>query len=185
MALMSETKTNELKREKTQPPRRKRWRRIRKHVVTTIALVGALVGIVAFIWQVWPRHDLGIAITDPSPDTSEGCVITVSGHGSPPAGQALVLSNQQQGTGSSVDSTMYFAVATISGDTWQVVSQLGDNSTPAGAPYTLTAWLVNADWIKYLTQADPHPTWWGTLGAPPGAVEIQSVNVTREAGKCP
>ena len=37
----------------------------------------------------------------------------MTGRGSPPAGQAVVLSNQQQGTGSNVDSTMYFAVAKI------------------------------------------------------------------------
>jgi hypothetical protein len=184
--MMSETVAKEPEQEEIQIPGRKRWRCIGNRVWATIGVVATLLAIVVPTWQFWPRHALDIAFTNPSPDavTSEGCVVTVSGHGSPPAGQALVLSNQQQGTGNSVDSTMYFAIATINGDTWQAVSWLGSGSTPAGTPFTLTAWLVNADWIKYLTQANAHPTWWGALGAPPGAVEIQSVNVTREAGKC-
>ena len=148
---MSETTVVEPERGKAQIPWQERLQHLGKRVWATIAVVAALVTIGVAIRQFWPRHALGIAFTDPTPDmvASEGCVFTVSGTGSPPAGQALALSNEQQGTGSSVDPTMYFAVATVDGDTWQAVSQVGSDSTPAGTPFMLTAWLVNADWIKY------------------------------------
>jgi hypothetical protein len=190
---MSETPAEEREREEEpQTPSRKRW--LRRAVRSTVARVSAAITLGAALITIglWLSQTLsgsgpGITITNPRPDavTQVPCVFTVTGRGSPPAGQALVFSNQQQGTGGNVDSTMYFAIATIDSDTWHVVAQVGVDSTPAGTPFTLTAWLVNADWINYLNQVvNPRP-WWGTPGTPPGAKKIQSMSVTRTAGKCP
>jgi len=173
------------KKEGSQTPGPKFWHGMGTGARVTVAVI-TLVAAAITIWQVWPSDGPGITFTNPSPNaiTPVGCVLTVSGRGSPPTGQALVISNQQQGTDSNVDSTDYFAAATISGNTWQAVSQVGGNSTPPGTPFTLTAWLVNAGWIKYLSQVNSHPLWWGTLDTPPGAVKIQAMTVTRMAGKC-
>jgi len=188
---MPETPAEEREREeKPQPPNRKRWlrgavRSTAARVGAAITLVAALITIGVWLSQILSGSAPGITFTNPPPDAQVPCVYTVTGHGSPPTGQALVLSNQQQGTGSNVDSTLYFAAAKTNPDTWNVVVQLGKDSTPAGTLFTLTTWLVDADWINYLTQVINQRPWWATLGTPPGAKQIQSVTVTRAAGKCP
>ncbi len=163
------------------------------HLILTqraVVQIGVVIGIVTgliFIWQVFgPHSGPGITFTNPPPDTVTpvSCVFTVTGNGSPAAGQALVLSNQQQARGSNVDSTMYFDVAKINPGTWNVAVQVGNAGTPAGTPFTLTTWLVNANWINYLNQVTNQRQWWGTPGIPPGAEKVQSVTVIRTAGKC-
>ena len=94
-----------------------------------------------------------------------------------------MFSVQEQGTGSNVDSTMYWSVPAINQGMWRDNIEVGSNSTPAGTPFTLTTWLVNADWINYLTKAN-HLSWWKTPGPPPESTEIQSVTVIRLPGKC-
>lgn len=187
---MSKAPAGEREREKSQTPSGKRWWRIGRGAWGTVTVIGVVIGLVAAlitIWQVRPRHDLGITFTNPPPNavTPVSCVFTVTGRGSSPTGQTLLLSNEQQGTGSNVNATMYFVVAETNPGTWQALIQVGNASTPGGTPFTLTTWLVNADWINYLTQITPNRrTWWGAPGTPPGAKEIQSVTVSRTAGKC-
>jgi len=137
-----------------------------------------------------PRHDLGITFDSPSANSQVPCQFTATGSGSPPTGEKLVISNQQQGTGAAIDSNLYFVVITVDADKWHVQVQVGKNDTKAGTPFTLTTWLVSADWVNYLTEVTPgqHPwwhPWWGTPGSPLGAKVIGTVNITRMAGKCP
>lgn len=174
------------------PSPKPRWRIGKgvKHTVavssTVIGLAAALITVGVWLAQILPRSGPGITFTNPSPNKVPAvpCVYTVTGRGSPPSGQALVLSNQQQGAGSNADSTMYFAVAKINSGMWNAVLQMGKDSTPGGTRFTLTTWLVNADWVSYLNQVINQRLWWGTPGIPPGAKKIQSVTVTRAAGKC-
>lgn len=190
---MPEPPAEQREREEPQTPSRKPWWRIgkggvKRTVVISVGAIGLAASLIT-ISQVWPRSGPGITFTNPPPNavTPVPCVFTATGRGSPPSGQALVLSSQQQGIGSNVDSTMYFAVASLNSPDpgmWHVVLQVGKASTVGGTLFTLTSWLVNANWVNYWTQANPHPTWWGTPGTPPGAKKIQFMTVSRTAGKC-
>jgi hypothetical protein len=172
----------------SQTSRSKRWQHYGKLTYGVIGLVASVITIGLLVWQFWPRPG-PITFTDPSPDqlTQVPCNLTVKGIGSPPAGQQLLLSVQEQEQGSSnISSTMHFVVPATGPDTWQMDDVVvGSDSTPTGTPFKLAIWHANADWINYLTQVTARqPAWWNTPGDPPGAVEAQSVTVTREAGKC-
>jgi hypothetical protein len=163
-------------------------RGVSKRTYAVLGVVAGLVTIAWAVWQFWPWRAPVIAFTNPVPGTvaEEPCSFTVTGRGAPPSGQALVIGNQQQGTGNNVDSTQNFAVIKTGPDTWQVNVQIGNSGTPGGTTYALTAWLADADWITYLTQVTPNQQpWWGTAGPPPGASAIQTVDVARTGGKCP
>lgn len=165
-----------------------RLRNIRKRTVAGIVLLAALIGIVTAAVQYWPRNHSSIAFTDPSPGqvTPESCSFSVAIHGAPPSGEALVVSDQQQGTTANVDPTLNFTAVRGGPDNWHAVVQIGNSGTGGGTTYGLTIWQANADWITYLTQVTPSKRlWWGTMGPPPGASQIQTATVTRTSGKCP
>jgi hypothetical protein len=184
---MSET-PGEKPQHQSRMPRSKRWQDYGKLTYGLIGLVASLITIGLLVWQLSPRPG-PITFTSPSPDqtTQVPCNFTVTGKGSPPAGQQLLLSVQEQEQGNSnISSTMHFVVPTTGPDTWQMDDVVvGSDNTPTGTPFKLTIWRANADWINYLTQVTDHqPAWWNAPGDPPGAMEAQSVTVTREAGKC-
>jgi hypothetical protein len=161
-------------------------RRLVALVISVVTVVAALITIWAFI----PRHHSDITLTNPLPGTIpvEPCNITVTGRGTAPAGQAIVVSNQEQGTGNHVDPNLYFAMAHVGSREWSTAEQLGTSRIAAGTPYTVTVWLVDADWASYLANltngAPAQNPWWSSHGLPPGAKNVQAVEVTRSAGKC-
>ena len=138
-----------------------------------------------------PRH-LPITLTDPPPggiSSPKPCHITIKGTGSAPSGQAILVSNQEQGTGTRVDHHLYFAQPTVSAeDEWFVYEQLGLDKTAPGTPYTITVWLADDAWVKYvaslaeITRSGQSP-WWSSPWAPPGAKKVVRALVTR-FGKC-
>jgi hypothetical protein len=71
-------------------------------------------------------------------------------------------------------------------DNWYVDMQIGIKTTPAGTPYTLTAWLVDADWVERLIQNLPHQqTWWNDKKPPPGAKPVATASVARKDMRVP
>ena len=171
---------------------KRRWQRLNRGwaIVVGVSVVVALVAGILDISGHFPFHRQVYAFTDPSPDTTmqESCAFTAIVKGTPPAGQVIVVSNQVQGVGDNIDPFLHFGRATPmpNTDKWYVDMQIGINTTSAGTPYTLTAWLVDANWVERLTQNLPHQqTWWNDKKAPPGAKAIATANVTRKAMRVP
>jgi hypothetical protein len=180
---MAETAGHKRARKKSKTRWWTRWYSLLTGVAVLIGLAASIITILG----AWPHHDTGITFMDPSSNgvTPEPCVFTVSGQGTPPAGQVLLLSNQMQGTSDKVDPYLHFVRATMKPNTatWYADMVIGLSSTKGGTPYTLTTWLANGDWAKYLTQVTPNQvTWWSTLEPPPGAKKVETANVTRTAG---
>jgi hypothetical protein len=177
------------------PPKepRKPWRRRGWGVVVVVTtLISLIAGSIA-IWQIVPRHHLDIAFTNPEPGkiTMVACNVPIAGRGTAPAGQVIVVSNQEQGTGDNIDPNLYFAKADEGSSGWSVDERIGTSKTGAGTPYTVTVWLVDNKWTDYLTNLTNlvgvntgQNAWWSSHGPPPGASMVQTVNVTRSAGKC-
>jgi hypothetical protein len=80
--------------------------------------------------------------------TPEPCAFTVKGRGVVPHGQALVVSNQEEGTGNGVDPLLHYGPATTKPDSdlWFANVQIGVDRTKPWTRYALTAWLMNATW---------------------------------------
>jgi hypothetical protein len=172
--------------EKSQRRWRKRLRRFFSGINLVITLVAALATIGVVVWQFWPRQVYTYIFTGLSHEgaTPEPCTFTANGQGTAPAGQVLIVSDQEQGTGDNIDSLLHFGTVTMKPgtDLWYTHVQSGISTTPPGTPYTLTAWLVSADWINYLTQITPNQrTWWSTRAIPPGAKQVATVNIIRDA----
>ena len=123
----------------------------------------------------FPSHPLDIAFTNPQPDqiTKVSCNVQIAGHGTAPAGQVIVVSNQEQGTGDNIDPNVYFAKANVGSSGWSVDEQLGNSTTAEGTPYRVTVWLVDNKWTDYLTNLTNLPggttsqnAWWSSHGLP-------------------
>src|ERR1035441_6831190 len=98
------------------------WKRWWARTAAVISFVAAIVTIVAYVQGYLPHHGPEITFTDPQPNevSQERCVFSVSGRGTPRAGQVLVLSNQVQGTGDNVDPLLHLVVATMKPGTDQI-----------------------------------------------------------------
>ncbi len=165
------------------------WSPLRRLIALLVSVIG-VVGAGITIWTFIPRHHSDIAFTNPVPGTISGepCNITITGRGTAPAGQVIVVSHQEKGTGNDVDPNLYFATVHVDSGEWSAHEQLGTSSTTAGTPYTVTVWFMDGGWVSYLatlTNGTPAQNlWWSSHGLPPGAKKVQAVVVTRSAGKC-
>jgi len=121
--------------------------------------------------------------TDPPSDTvtPEACAFYAKGLGKPPAGQVVVVSNQDQEVGDNSDPLLHFGPAKLwpNTDKWYAHVQIGVETTEARTPYKLTAWLVDASTVSELTKKSGHD-WWTDDKAPPGAEHVATANVTRK-----
>ena len=112
------------------------------------------------VWQFWSRQVYTYTFTGLSPEgaTPEPCVFIANGQGVPPAGQVLELATKSRVRATTLTRFFIFGTVTMKPGTnlWYTHVQSGISTTPAGTPYTLTAWMVSADWINYLTQIAPN-----------------------------
>jgi hypothetical protein len=123
-----------------------------------------------------------IKITGPSDGSAVRECITVSGTGAVPAGEALVIADQQQG-----DDQRYFEedVSVNPGDnTWSAGVTIGQDSD-AKASYTIYAILMGKSLAEYLSTMqsfnDASNTWWASPQWPAGSTIAAQINVHRFA----
>jgi hypothetical protein len=184
---MGETKKHKHERTESQPPWWKRWWAC---TAAGVSFVAAIITILLFALGLLPRHSTGIRFTDPLPSevSEKRCVFSVSGRGTSPEGKILVLGNQVQGTGDNVDPLLHLVVATMKpgADHWSADMVIGNTTTKSGTSYTVTAWLMDANWISYLTgQVYPIRNWWASYKLPPDAKVVATAIVTRVGGAMP
>jgi hypothetical protein len=141
------------------------------------------------LWQYWPHESYTFTNLSPDEVTAEPCVFTAIGQGKPAAGQLIVVSNQVQAVGDNIDPLLHFVQANPmpNTDKWYADVQIGIRSTSAATSYTLTAWLVDSNGVESLTKASPgYHNWWTDRQPPPGAKQVATANVTRNAvDNCP
>jgi len=133
------------------------------------------------VWQAWPRPTYTFTVPSPDEITTEPCAFRAIVQGKPPTGQIIVVSNQDQDIGDNSDPLLHFGPATQwpNTDKWYAHVQIGDPETKAGTPYTLTAWLMDADTVASLTRT-AHHDWWDDKHAPNGSKQVATVSVTRK-----
>lgn len=191
---MAETTESSTASDAPKQPRLRRWKLWWAVFLGFAAVIGLVAGILDISQHV-PLSHLDIAFTNPNPESGtipmEACNVQIAGRGTAPAGQTMVVSNQEQGTGANIDPNLYFAMADMGSSGWSADEQLGTSGTAPGTAYTVTVWLVDTNWIDYLTHLTNLPgvnsqqnLWWSSLEPPPGAKMVQAVPVTRSAGKC-
>lgn len=163
------------------------WKTWWARTVAGVSIIAAILTIIGFALGYLPHHGPGIKFTNPQSGepTRERCTFTVSGRGVPSAGKVLVLSIQEHGVGNNVDPLVHLVKATTKpdADQWSSVVVIGNATTKPGTPFALDAWLIDANWINYLThQVYPVQSWWSSYNLPPTSKRVGTVNVIRIGG---
>lgn len=101
-------------------------------------------------------------------------------------GYSMAVANRR------VDDTRWYFEGTVdltvaSGDEqgWSAQLELGDPSEKKGSAFEVQAIILPTDWVKYLssTDQDPENTYWSDNSMPPGALEGNTLTVTRSDSK--